>query len=60
MTRSSTRTQAACLKSVEAEREHWGRVHIQGDRNPPIHLSSERRDFWKPLWEERALEGKKR
>lgn len=41
-------------------RAHWGNLHIQGGRNPPVQFTSERRDFWKPLWVERELERRAR
>lgn len=27
----------------QSERERWGRIHLQGDRNPPIFLSDRRK-----------------
>lgn len=38
-----TTPQKSPLHTRQAERERWGRIHIQGDHNPPIELSDRRK-----------------
>ena len=30
-------------QAITKDRQYWGRVHVQGDRNPPIMLSDRRK-----------------
>lgn len=41
-------------------REHWRRVHLAGDRNPPFFRSEPDKPHWIPEWEVKKLLAKRK
>lgn len=45
------------MTSTETTRDRWAKVHINGDRNPPLPASfraGPNRPFWKPADQEKV------